>query len=90
MARNRVFTSWENTMRKAPTAAPSSFQSDLLTWLQTCDHNLKVPEVARVLAVSNVTVYRMAARKILPSFWAGGLRFSPEAIIDFIQNRRAA
>lgn len=46
-------------------------------------------ELAKILRVSLVTVYKWAERGILPSYKLENLvRFSPDDVLDFLQKRR--
>ncbi len=52
---------------------------------------LTAEEVASILAVSEKTVYRLAAKGIIPSFKQGRIvRFIPDDINSYIQQRREA
>ncbi len=52
---------------------------------------LTAEEVASILAVSEKTVYRLAAKGIIPSFKEGRIvRFIPDDINSYIQQRREA
>jgi excisionase family DNA binding protein len=50
---------------------------------------LNPKELARILKVSQVTIYKWAERGIISSYKLEGvLRFSPDDVMNFLQKRR--
>ncbi len=50
---------------------------------------LSPKELARIMKVSQVTIYKWAERGIISSYKLEGvLRFSPDDVLDFLQKRK--
>jgi excisionase family DNA binding protein len=63
--------------------------SDLADYLSQLDHCLTAPELARVLGIHRITVYKLAAAGEIPSFKiATAVRFDPRAIAKWAPSDR--
>ena len=59
---------------------------DLAEHLEQLDHCLTAPELARLLKLHRITVYRLAAEGEIPSFKiATAVRFDPRAVAKWIR-----
>lgn len=58
--------------------------------IEQFDHALTAPELARLLGVHKLTVYRQAKAGVLPSFRvASCIRFDPRAVAQKLRERGA-
>jgi excisionase family DNA binding protein len=49
---------------------------------------LTVPEVSKLLKVSRITVYRFAESGKIPCYKIGGLRFSLNDVLEYIEKNK--
>lgn len=62
------------------------FPSGLADQVEKIPHALTAKDVADLLQVSAMTIYRLAARHALPSYRIGdSLRFDPKAIASYLR-----
>ncbi len=60
--------------------------SSLPDRIEQCGHALTAVELAELLAVSRVTVFKLAKRGRIPSFRIGTcVRFDPRAVADWLR-----
>ena len=56
--------------------------------LEQLDHCLTVPDLARILSIHKITLYRMAAAGRIPSFKiATAVRFDPRAVAQWVREQ---
>jgi excisionase family DNA binding protein len=54
--------------------------------LESLDHCLQAPELARILGIHRITVYKLAAAGEIPSFRiATAVRFDPRAVANWLR-----
>ena len=62
--------------------------STLADYLSNLDHCLTAPELARLLKIHRIQVYRLAAAGEIPSFRiASSVRFDPRAIARWMREK---
>ena len=65
--------------------------STLADYLSELDHCLTAPELARILGIHRITVYKLATAGEIPSFRiASAVRFDPRAIARWMREKVAA
>ena len=63
--------------------------SDLMKSFVTLDRQYTVDEVAKIVRLSTSSIYRLAAKGIIPSVKvSGSLRFLDSEIKEYLQNNR--
>ncbi len=61
----------------------------LVDYLENLDHCLTAPEIADLLKIHRVSVYKMAAAGELPSFRiATSVRFDPRGVAKWLRDRQ--
>ena len=56
--------------------------------IESCSHALKAAELAELLSVSRITVFKMAQSGRIPSFRVGTcVRFDPRAVAKWLRDR---
>jgi excisionase family DNA binding protein len=62
----------------------------LADYLSNLDHCLQAPELARILGIHRITVYKLAAAGEIPSFRiASAVRFDPRAVAKWLRSQEA-
>jgi excisionase family DNA binding protein len=60
--------------------------STIAEHLESLDHCLQAPELARILGIHRITVYKLAAAGEIPSFRiASAVRFDPRAVAKWLR-----
>lgn len=56
--------------------------------VEQTDHAMTADDVARLLSVSRITIFKHAKAKRIPSFKIGTcLRFDPKSVADYLRKR---
>ena len=64
------------------------FPDSIADHLSQLDHCLQAPELARILGIHRITVYKLAAAGEIPSFKiASAVRFDPRAIARWMREK---
>jgi excisionase family DNA binding protein len=66
----------------------SHSRSSLAVEFENMNHALRVSEVAKMLATSKMTIYRLVEHGTIPHFRIGcSIRFDPKAIADWLRTK---
>lgn len=64
--------------------------ASIVEYLSQLDHCLQAPELARILGIHRITVYKLAAAGEIPSFRiATAVRFDPRVVAKWLREREA-
>lgn len=62
----------------------------IVDYLSSLDHCLQAPELARILGIHRITVYKLAAAGEIPSFRiASAVRFDPRVVAQWLRSQAA-
>lgn len=74
--------------RFTPAASEPQISTTLANQISSFRRALTAPQVAEILSVSVVSIFRLAKRGVIPAFRVGtSLRFCPAAIAQWLRER---